>query len=165
MNLEIERKFLVKEDYHEFLSKQATHVENINQGYFTLNSQKFRVRISTTVSKVNAYLTVKSKRDELVREEYESEINLEIAKLLMAGCDRKLSKVRTHFIFDNRTYVLDQFLDDKPPLIEVEFESEKEAHELLIKDLPPICAEEVTGDSKYSNYSLSEALSGKPLII
>jgi len=144
MNVEIERKFLVKGDFKS-LAFSKTHIE---QGYFATEPGKtVRVRIRDE----KAYLTIKgpSKTDGLARYEFEMEIPMDDAHELMHLCmpgtvikDRYLVKSGKH------TVEVDEFFGDNEGLVmaEIELESEDESYEK-----PDFLGKEVTGDKHYYN--------------
>ncbi len=150
MSLEIERKFLVKNDDFK---RECSHQKKIKQGY--LNSDKNRtVRIRIADSK--AYLTIKGKSNEsgTTRFEWEKEINLKEAEQLLLLCEPSIiDKTRFYIHSENHIFEVDEFYGDNKDLIvaEVELTSENEAFKK-----PFWLGQEVTGDKKYYNSSLSK---------
>ena len=149
-NLEIERKFLVKN--HDFI-KEATYKNTIKQGY--LNSDKNRtVRIRIKDDK--GYLTIKgiSNAAGTSRFEWEKEILLPEAEQLLSLCEpNAIIKTRYFISNKNHTYEVDVFEGDNQGLIvaEIELNSENESFEK-----PQWLGEEVTGQKKYYNSLLSK---------
>ena len=150
MSVEIERKFLVKNK--SFISESHA-VLSIKQGF--LNSNKNRV-VRVRVLDDLGYLTVKgvSSNDGTSRYEWEKEIALKEAEELLTLCEtgviikkRFLIKKGTH------TFEVDVFEGDNTGLIVAEIELDS-AEEIFI--IPNWLGEEVTGDSKYYNSSLSK---------
>ena len=120
MALEIERKFLVKDDgWH---NEKGTMYR---QGY--LNSAKERtVRIRVVDDK--GYLTVKGVSRGAVRAEYEYEIPKDDAEaMLVELCEKPLiEKIRSKIEHKGLVWEVDEFLGENSGLIlaEVELESE-----------------------------------------
>ena len=94
-NIEIERKFLVKDETYKSL---ATDHYTIQQGYICKDPDRtVRVRIKTgSDGAAIAYLTIKSKPNDVgfSRFEWEKQIDVEDAKQLMALCPNPIHKTR-----------------------------------------------------------------------
>ena len=150
MPLEIERKFLVKnEDFkNEFYKKTA-----IKQGY--LNSDKSRtVRIRITDEA--AFLTVKGKSNKTgtTRFEWEKEIDKAEGEQLLLLCENTIiDKTRFYVKNEHHIFEVDEFYDDNQGLIVAEIELISE-HESFKK--PTWLGEEVTGKEKYYNSRLTK---------
>jgi adenylate cyclase len=145
MALEIERKFLVKED--TWGSEQGTRYR---QGY--LNSVKERtVRVRTIGDK--GYLTIKGVSKGPVRTEYEYEIPVTEAEAMLDElCEKPLiEKKRYKIEFKGLIWEVDEFFGENQGLIVAEVELEKEDQAFL---KPEWVGEEVTGDPKYFNANL-----------
>jgi CYTH domain-containing protein len=146
---EIERKFLVTTT--EFLSEN-TKSNRIVQGYLNSNPNRtVRVRIKGE----KGYLTIKGKGNEsgTTRFEWEKEIEVTEAEQLLLLCeDGVIDKVRHEIPFGKHLYEVDVFEGDNKGLIiaEIELENENESFEK-----PNWLGEEVTGDDRYYNASLS----------
>lgn len=147
---EIERKFLVKNTH---FIKESHNKNYIEQGY--LNSHKERaVRVRITDNK--GFLTVKgiSNTAGTSRFEWEKEISVEEAKLLLTICEPGvISKTRYLVKANTHTYEIDLFEGDNQGLIvaEIELNNENEHFEK-----PEWLGEEVTGQTKYYNSQLSK---------
>lgn len=146
---EIERKFLVTST--EFLS-ESTHSSRIVQGYLNSNPERtVRIRIKGT----QGFITIKGKGNEsgTTRFEWEKEIEVTEAEQLLLLCeDGVIDKVRYEIPFGKHLYEVDVFEGDNKGLIiaEIELENENESFEK-----PNWLGEEVTGDDRYYNASLS----------
>jgi CYTH domain-containing protein len=145
MALEIERKFLVKDDSYKAL---AYHSSRIAQGYIcSMRGRTVRVRIRDE----KAYLTIKGPADikGLGRYEWEKEIPLEEGRELMRLCEPGMID-KTRFLVQSGKHVfeVDEFYGENEGLTiaEVELSSEDEAYEK-----PDFIDEEVTGDVKFYN--------------
>ena len=143
--LEIERKFLVKNDDYK---RQAYSSSRICQGYICSgHGRTVRVRIRGD----RGYLTIKgpSNVDGISRYEFEKEITLEEAEELMKLCEPGLiDKTRYLVKSGNHTFEVDEFYGDNEGLVmaEVELQSEDESFEK-----PDFIGQEVTGDRRYYN--------------
>jgi adenylate cyclase len=146
MGIEIERKFLVRDDAW----RRCAAGKDYRQGYLTVDPERtVRVRIAGE----KGFLTIKGKTEGLARSEFEYPIPLaEAAFLLDQLCLRPLiEKIRYNVTFGGRTWEIDEFGGDNEGLIlaEVELDSCDQS-----VDLPPWVGEEVTGDRRYYNASL-----------
>ena len=150
MSLEIERKFLVKNN--NFKNEKHTKVY-IKQGF--LNSDKERV-VRVRLKNDQGYLTIKGKSNTsgTTRFEWEKEILQKEAQDLFELCEKGIiEKYRYLITIGNHTFEVDEFLDDNEGLLvaEVELSSESEHFEK-----PEWLGKEVTGDIKYYNSNLSK---------
>lgn len=147
MAFEIERKFLVKGDYKDSVTKS----DHIVQGYIaTLGPKTVRIRIRGD----KGYITIKGKSNAtgVSRFEWEKEIPFGDAVQLMDLCDGGVvEKVRHLVPFAGHTFEVDEFLGDNSGLTvaEVELRSEDE-----VFDRPSWLGEEVTQDRRYRNSNL-----------
>lgn len=149
MSLEIERKFLVKGDF----KKDAASQEEIIQGYLSsVPERSVRIRVKGK----KAYLTIKGLSNEsgLSRYEWEKEIPVTEAKELLQLCEPGIiDKVRYYVPAGNHTFEVDVFRGENEGLIVSEVELSDEG-ELFEK--PDWLGEEVTGDKRYYNASLTK---------
>ncbi len=147
MAKEIERKFLVKGKFKEFVSKS----QRITQGYLSsVPERTVRVRIKGE----KGFLTIKGigNKSGASRYEFEKEISIKETKELLDICEKGIiDKTRFLVKCGNHTYEVDEFYGDNEGLTvaEVELESEDEKFEK-----PEWLGEEVTGDTKYYNSML-----------
>jgi adenylate cyclase len=149
MNVEIERKFLVKND--DFKSESHTH-KNIKQGY--LNSDKNRT-VRIRIADDNAFITIKGKSNEAgtTRFEWEKEIKKQEAEDLLLLCEPSIiEKTRYLVSVGVHTFEVDEFYGDNKGLVIAEVELKTES-EIFTK--PNWLGHEVTGDKKYYNSSIS----------
>ena len=150
MGIEIERKFLVKNDDFK---KESYHKKSIQQGF--LNSDKHRV-VRIRIADDTAFISVKGKSNTsgTTRFEWEKEIKKEEAEKLLLLCEPTLiEKTRYHVKKGNHIFEIDEFFGDNNGLVvaEIELNSENEAFEK-----PSWLGKEVTGIVKYHNSSLSK---------
>ena len=145
MALEIERKFLVKDDSYK---RMAYHASRIAQGYIcSSRGRTVRVRIRDG----KGYLTIKGPSDQqgLGRYEWEKEIPLGEAQELMKLCEPgMIDKTRSLVRAGKHIFEVDEFYGENEGLTiaEVELESEDENYEK-----PDFVGDEVTGDVRYYN--------------
>lgn len=150
MCLEIERKFLVK---NENFKKESYASKRIKQGY--LNSNKNRtVRIRLADDK--GFITVKGKSNKngTTRFEWEKEIDKNEADQLLLLCETSIiDKTRFLIKSENHIFEVDEFYGDNIGLVVAEIELNSE-NQSFIK--PNWLGKEVTGNNKYYNSSLSK---------
>ena len=145
MALEIERKFLVKDDSYKAMAFSSSRIA---QGYICSGrGRTVRVRIRDD----KGYLTIKGPADVrgLGRYEWEKEIPLQEAVDLMKLCEPgMIDKTRYLVRSGKHVFEVDEFYGENEGLTiaEVELASEDEPYEKL-----PFIGEEVTGDVKYYN--------------
>jgi adenylate cyclase len=150
MSLEIERKFLVK---NEDFKKVFYQKKQLKQGY--LNSDKNRT-VRVRISNDSAFLTIKGKSNSTgtTRFEWEKEINSAEAEQLLLLCEPSIiTKTRFYIKAENHIFEVDEFYGDNEGLIIAEIELNTE-DELFKK--PLWLGTEVTGDKRYYNSSLSK---------
>lgn len=148
--IEIERKFLVVSDAFKELAFNQTR---ITQGF--LNTDPLRT-VRVRIRGNEAFLTVKGKSSEdgLSRFEWEKSIERTDANELMNLCEPGIiDKTRFLVKSGNHTFEVDEFYGENEGLIIAEIELESEV-ELFEK--PDWLGEEVTGDTRYYNSSLSK---------
>jgi len=150
MNVEIERKFLVKNKNFILESYKKVHIK---QGFLNTHKERtVRVRIQDNKS----FLTVKgmSNTSGTTRFEWEKEIDLEDGKKLLCLAKKPLIEKIRHLVkIGKHTYEVDVFLGKNQGLIvaEIELNSEKEVFEK-----PQWIGKEITGQTAYYNSSLSK---------
>ena len=145
MALEIERKFLVKDDSYKAMAYSASRIA---QGYIcSARGRTVRVRIRDE----KGYLTIKGPADSegLGRYEWEKEIPVQEAQELMRLCEPgMIDKTRYLVKSGKHVFEVDEFYGENEGLTvaEVELESADESYEK-----PDFIGEEVTGDVRYYN--------------
>ena len=161
-NIEIERKFLVTNDSYKQLS---TSHYTIQQGYISKDPDRtVRVRIKTLADgTAKAYLTIKSKPNEVgfSRFEWEKEIDVADAKELIQLClPGVIEKTRwlipcahdTQDLTSNiLTWEIDEFHGRLEGRVIAELELQHE-HQTFIK--PDFIGQEVTGMPQYYNANM-----------
>ncbi|VAW91215.1 Adenylate cyclase [hydrothermal vent metagenome] len=147
MGIEIERKFLLKNDnWKQDVSTSAV----IKQGYLA-GSDKSSVRIRIEGDKAN--INIKSMTLAITRQEYEYSIPLDDAeKLLQDLCEQpQINKTRYIVKYKEHKWEIDVFSGDNEGLVvaEIELKSEDEAF-----SIPEWIGEEVSEQVKYYNVNL-----------
>lgn len=150
MSLEIERKFLVK---NEDFKTDAYQKKLLKQGY--LNSDKNRT-VRVRIADDKGFITIKGKSNSTgtTRFEWEKEIDLLEAEQLLLLCEPSvIDKTRFYVKSENHIFEVDEFYSDNQGLIvaEIELNSENEQFKK-----PSWLGKEVTGNIKYYNSSLSK---------
>ncbi len=150
MGVEIERKYLVVSDF----KADATDSYVIKQGYLSSHPwRSVRVRISADL----AFLTVKGASDAngLSRYEWEKEIDIQEAEALLKLCEPGIIH-KTRYLIPEKgglQFEVDVFEGQNKGLVIAEIELPTEHH---VFNKPSWLGEEVSGDEKYYNASLSQ---------
>lgn len=149
MAIEIERKFLVKDDFRSF----AIGKKKIVQGYLSLNPERsVRIRIAED----KACITVKGIATEggLTRFEWEKEIELHDAENLLKICETNILEKFRYIIPEKSGLIfeVDEFLGLNQGLVIAEIELPESNYQFI---KPTWLGEEVTGDKRYYNVFLS----------
>lgn len=147
MPKEIERKFLVVSDGYKSSPRKY-----YKQGYLSVEPDKtVRVRVAGDMG----FLTVKGRNNGISRAEYEYEIpaadaNDMLDNLVKTGV---IEKWRYVCVIDGKKWEVDEFLGDNAGLVvaEIELQSEDEPF-----TKPAWAGDEVSGDERYYNSSLSQ---------
>ena len=146
MAKEIERKFLIKPNAW----KPQTAGTKIRQGYLSVIKERV-VRVRTKDAK--AFLTIKGVTRGISREEFEYDIPVEDADLLLTNlCEQPLiEKIRYKEDHNGHTWEIDVFFGENEGLIVAEVELTAENETL---QLPSWVGEEVSSDQRYYNSNL-----------
>lgn len=149
MPVEIERKFIVRNDVWKDGTKNAS--ELIHQGYL-MDSDETTIRVRYTETK--GTMTIKGKQKGMTRDEFEYEIPLaEAIEIFQKHCHKTLVKRRYKIFNNGLLWEVDEYIDKLNGLIiaEIELKNEKDS----IDPLPIWIGEEVTNDIKFSNAFLA----------
>jgi adenylate cyclase len=147
VKVEIERKFLVEtQDWKKLIVEK----HSIQQGYLnTDKSCNVRVRIMNTM----AFLTIKGKRVNTARPEFEYEIPLNDAEsILKLSKNSIIKKTRYTVNHKGQIWEIDQFEGDNQGLVIAEIEL-KQKDEAI--SLPNWIGTEISNDDRFYNLSLS----------
>ncbi len=152
MGIEIERKFLLKDDSWRSSVKSSTVFK---QRYLPFRSAPNHISGRIRIAGERAYLTMKSAAKGFSRSEFEYEIPLADAEhMLEQFCaGNAINKIRHIVDYLGYRWEIDEFLGENAGLIIAELELESESSQF---PLPPWLGEEVTGDYRYSNSVLAE---------
>ena len=147
MALEIERRFLLKNDtWKQFISKKIY----IEQGYLSnsLDDWIIRIRFTDKDHKVAFKKHIKG----FTNFEFEYSIPRSDAKTIMSNLSSTIKKERFFLEIEKKTWIIDCFKENNYPLeiAEIELSEEKE-----YLSLPSFISTEITGLKSYSNFSLS----------
>ena len=146
MNIEIERKFLVKTMPSN--SKKTIH---IRQYYLSINEtivQRLRIFDNS-----EAILSFKQNCSGLSRYEFEYKIPLEDAnKIIEISNPISIEKNRYLIEYQGLNWEVDQFLGDNKGLVIAVVELEEEKQNIVMPDWVDI---EITNEKKYYNYNLA----------
>jgi adenylate cyclase len=147
MGIEIERKFLVKNE-----AWKSDDLEGLRcrQGYLIAEKEKtVRIRIIGE----RAFLTIKGKTAGITRSEFEYEIPVQDAEALLELCGGAVIEKTRYFIeCAGMTWELDVFAGDNTGLVMAEIELEAEDQRFI---LPPWAGKEVSSEMRYYNASLA----------
>ncbi|MFA5958019.1 CYTH domain-containing protein [Hyphomicrobium sp.] len=148
MALEIERKFLTKDDTWK---SSATGSARILQGYFA-RTPLLRARIRIYGDK--GFITLKTEPGMLVRHEYEYEIPKAdaIEMIKQFSVEPIITKVRYDVPYEGVVWAVDVFEGANSGLVMAEAEL-KTPDQVLA--LPPWAGSEVTNDRRYGNSNLA----------
>jgi adenylate cyclase len=150
MPVEIERKFLVKDDSWRAQVESESH---IMQGYI---AETPAVTVRVRVKGDRAFLTIKGATKGLSRSEFEYPIPVEDAVQILdeLAVSPAIDKVRYGVRAGNHVWDLDVFAGENAGLVlaEVELSTEDDTFEM-----PDWAGKEVSGDPRYYNVNLARA--------
>ena len=147
MTLEIERRFLIKNDnWKEFIKKKIY----IEQGYFSKRIDGWinRVRLIGKNSKI----TLKKHIKGFTNFEFEYSIPRSDAEIIMSNLSNIIKKDRFFLEIEKKSWIIDCFKENNYPLEIAEIELSNEEEDLF---LPSFISKEITGLTDYSNFSLA----------
>ena len=147
MALEIERRFLIKNDnWKEFVTKKIF----IEQGYLSKNLDGWIIRIR---SYGNDYkIALKKHIESFTNFEFEYSIPRKDGEIIMSNLANTIKKERFFLEVDQKYWIIDCFKENNYPLEIAEIELSKEEEDL---NLPSFISKEITGLTHYSNFSLA----------
>ena len=147
MGLEIERRFLIKNDnWKAFVIKKLF----IEQGYLSnnLNDWIIRIRFSDNDYKITLKKHIKS----FTNFEFEYSIPHQDGATIMSNLSNTIKKERFLLEVEKKSWIIDCFKGNNYPLEIAEIELSREDEYL---NLPSFISKEITGLTHYSNFSLS----------
>jgi adenylate cyclase len=148
MGIEIERKFLVK---NNLWKKDSTPGTEFKQGYLS-RSGNCSVRVRTEGQEAN--INIKSAALGIHRQEFEYSIPLDEAnELLELFCSSTVCKKRYKVSYAEKIWEIDVFEQENSGLIVAEIELNSIDEEFL---LPPWAGDEVSAIKRYYNTELAQ---------
>ena len=149
MGLEIERRFLVKNE--DWRSKVILS-EDFSQAYLNSSVEEWITRVRIIDNK-KAYLTLKSSLNRLTNYEFEYSIPLKEAIELIKLSKHKITKTRYQLKINKKNWVVDLFdgLNSSLKIAEIEINSVSEEIQV-----PSWCGQEITGIKSLSNAALAK---------
>ncbi|MDC3052441.1 CYTH domain-containing protein [Prochlorococcus sp. AH-736-A13] len=147
MALEIERRFLIKnENWKEFIKKKIY----IEQGYLSksLDGWITRVRLTSKNSKIALKKHIKG----FTNFEFEYSIPRSDAETIMLNLSNTIKKDRYFLEIEKKSWIIDCFKENNYPLEIAEIELSYEKEDLI---LPSFISKEITGLTNYSNFNLA----------
>ena len=147
MNLEIERRFLIKNNkWRKYIINQVLIV----QGYLSSNNDGWIVRLRSENKQFK--LTLKKHIIQSTSLEFDYEINSNEGNQILSNIKDKIEKERFYLKIDEKNWIVDIFKDRNEPLEIAEIELKSEQEKIII---PDFISEEITGIKMFSNYQLS----------
>ena len=148
MALEIERRFLIKNDkWKEFITRKTF----IEQGYLSSNLDDWIIRIRFNGE--NFKIALKKHIKNFTNYEYEYLIPNSEGEKIIATLPNTIKKERFFLELDQKNWIIDCFKDKNSPLEIAEIELTEEKEEFI---LPSFLSKEITGLKAFSNLSLTK---------
>ena len=148
MALEIERRFLIKNDeWKEFITNKTF----IEQGYLSSNLDDWIIRIRFNGE--NFKIALKKHIKNFTNYEFEYLIPSSEGEKIMATLPNIIKKERFFLEVDQKNWIIDCFKDENFPLEIAEIELTDEKEELL---LPSFLSKEITGLKIFTNFNLTK---------
>ena len=147
MTLEIERRFLLKNDnWKEFITKKIF----IEQGYLSKSLDDWIIRIRLTGNDFK--IAFKKHIESFTNFEFEYSIPRSDAETIMSNLSSTIKKERFFLEVEKKSWIIDCFKENNHPLEIAEIELSNEAEDF---SLPSFISNEITGLTDYSNFSLA----------
>ena len=147
MALEIERRFLIKNDnWKEFITKKIY----IEQGYLSKSLDDWIIRIRFTGKDYK--IAIKKHIASFTNFEFEYSIPRSDAETIMSNLSSTIKKERFFLEVEKKSWIIDCFKENNYPLEIAEIELSNEEEDLF---LPSFISKEITGLTHYSNFSLA----------
>ncbi len=148
MSLEIERRFLIKNDqWKEFI----THKTFIEQGYLSYDLEDWIIRIRFNGKKYK--IALKKHIKNFTNYEYEYSIPNSEGEKIMATLTNTIKKERFFLKVNQKDWIIDCFKESNFPLKIAEIELTEEKEKVI---LPSFLAKEITGLTIYTNLNLTK---------
>ena len=147
MSLEIERRFLLKNDnWKEFITKKIY----IEQGYLSKSLDDWISRIRFTGKDFK--IALKKHIKGFTNFEFEYSIPRRDGEIIMSNLSNIIKKERFFLEVEKKSWIIDCFKENNYPLEIAEIELSDEEEDLL---LPSFISKEITGLTHYSNFNLA----------
>jgi len=147
MALEIERRFLIKNDnWKKFITKKIS----IEQGYLSKNLDDWIIRIRFTGKDFK--IALKKHIESFTNFEFEYSIPQKDGEMIMSNLSNTIKKDRFFLEVEKKPWIIDCFKENNYPLEIAEIELSREKEKLSI---PSFISKEITGLTHYSNLSLA----------
>ena len=147
MALEIERRFLVKNDsWKKFITSKIF----IEQGYLSKTIDDWIIRIRFTGKDFK--ITLKKHIESFTNFEFEYSIPQKDGETIMSNLSNTIKKERYFLKIEKKSWIIDCFKENNYPLEIAEIELSSEEEDL---SLPSFISKEITGMKHYSNFSLA----------
>ena len=147
MALEIERRFLIKNDnWKEFITKKIY----IEQGYLSKSLDDWIIRIRFTGKDFK--IALKKHIESFTNFEFEYSIPQKDGETIMSNLSNTIKKERFFLEVEKNSWIIDCFKENNYPLQIAEIELSSEDEDL---NLPSFISKEITGLTYYSNFSLT----------
>ena len=148
MAFEIERRFLIKNDkWKEFITNKIS----IEQGYLTKNLDDWIIRIR--YSDQDYKIGLKKHIESFTNFEFEYSIPHQDGATIMSNLSNTIKKDRYFLEIEKKSWIIDCFKENNYPLEIAEIELSMEEENLC---LPSFISKEITGLTRYSNFSLAQ---------
>ena len=147
MALEIERRFLIKNDnWRKFITNKIF----IEQGYLSKTIDDWIIRIRFTGKDFK--ITLKKHIKGFTNFEFEYSIPQKDGETIMSNLSNTIKKERFFLEIEKKSWIIDCFKENNYPLEIAEIELSSEEEDL---SLPSFISKEITGMKHYSNFSLA----------
>ena len=147
MALEIERRFLIKNDnWKKFITKKIF----IEQGYLSKSLDDWIIRIRFTGKDFK--IALKKHIESFTNFEFEYSIPQKDGETIMSNLSNTIKKERFFLEVEKKSWIIDCFKENNYPLEIAEIELSNEKEDLF---LPSFISKEITGLTNYSNFSLA----------
>ena len=147
MALEIERRFLIKNDnWRKFITNKIF----IEQGYLSKTIDDWIIRIRFTGKDFK--ITLKKHIESFTNFEFEYSIPQKDGETIMSNLSNTIKKERFFLEVEKNSWIIDCFKENNYPLQIAEIELSSEDEDL---NLPSFISKEITGLTDYSNFSLT----------
>ena len=147
MVLEIERRFLIKNDnWKKFITRKIF----IEQGYLSKSLGDWIIRIRFTGKDYK--ITFKKHIESFTNFEFEYSIPRKDGETIMSNLSNTIKKERFFLEVEKKSWIIDCFKEKNYPLEIAEIELSNENEDLC---LPSFISKEITGLKYFSNFSLA----------